>query len=110
MMSPYTDYTLLLTVTVCGGILPALFWLWFWLHEDNKSPEPRGLIIRAFLAGAVAVPLVLPFQFIVSKYMAGYSVLVFLLWACIEELFKFGATFFTIFHRREMDEPIDVVI
>ena len=45
-----------------GGVLPALLWLWFWLKEDKKRPEPRGLILLAFIAGMLTVPVVLPFE------------------------------------------------
>ena len=24
---------------------PVLLWLWFWLKEDARHPEPRGLIV-----------------------------------------------------------------
>ncbi len=95
---------------VLAGILPALFWLWFWLREDNKSPEPKKLLARAFFAGMFAVPLVIPFQFLASKYFSGYPTILLLLWATVEELFKFGSSFFAVFHRKELDEPIDAVI
>ena len=45
-----------------GGILPALVWLAFWLREDYKHPEPRGLVFRTFIFGMIAVIIVLPFQ------------------------------------------------
>ncbi len=102
--------TYTLSIAVLVGIIPALLWLWFWLHEDSKSPEPKKLIVRAFLAGMLAVPLVIPFQFLASKYFGIYSGFLFLLWATIEEIFKFGAGFFAVFHRKELDEPIDAVI
>ena len=99
------------------GVLPALIWLWFWLREDNKSPEPSQLIARAFLAGMLAVPLVLPFQMEICGHFncstvrsEHYGILMILLWAGVEEVFKFSAAYFTVFHRREFDEPIDVVI
>ena len=53
-----------------GGILPALIWLAFWLREDYKHPEPRGLILRTFLLGMGAVILVLPFQKAIAKIRA----------------------------------------
>jgi RsiW-degrading membrane proteinase PrsW (M82 family) len=43
-----------------GGLLPALLWLWFFLKEDSKRPEPKWLILAAFLAGMLAVILALP--------------------------------------------------
>lgn len=45
-----------------GGMLPALLWLWFFLKEDSKRPEPKWIIIAAFLSGMVAVVLALPLE------------------------------------------------
>ncbi len=95
---------------ILGGLLPALFWLWFWLREDRKSPEPRGLVAKTFLVGIGVVILVLPFQRIVFSYFENNVFLLLILWATIEELFKFGAAYFTAFHRKELDEPIDAVV
>lgn len=91
-----------------GGIFPALLWLWFWLKEDKKRPEPRGLIILTFIAGMVAVPLVLPFEKFFDARFSG--ILVIVLWAATEEIFKFAGAYFAVLKRKEMDEPIDAVI
>ena len=92
-----------------GGLLPALAWLWFWRREDSKHPEPRMLIALAFLAGMVAVAIVIP----IEKYVAGFLVgqlAIFTAWSAIEEITKYGVAYFTVLRRREDDEPIDPVI
>lgn len=99
-----------LSFAALGGILPALFWLWFWLHEDNLHPEPRKRLLSCFLAGMIAVPLVYPFQKVVYNFLGGDSSTTFFLWAAIEEVFKFGAAYIVAISRRDNDEPIDVVI
>ncbi len=99
-----------LSIAALGGILPSLFWLWFWLHEDNLHPEPRKRVLYCFLAGMVAVPLVLPFQKIVYDNLGGDSNITFFLWAGIEELFKFGAAYIVAISRKDTDEPLDIVI
>lgn len=91
-----------------GGILPALLWLWFWLKEDKKKPEPGGLIMLAFITGMIAVPFVLPFEKFVDTHFTGVTVIV--LWSLIEEVFKYGFAYFTVLRRKAMDEPIDAVI
>ncbi len=93
-----------------GGILPALLWLWFWLKEDRLHPEPRGMIIRTFFAGIVAVPLVLPLEKIIQNNYAADALLVVFLWACSEEIFKWIAAALAAFDTKEYDEPIDAVI
>lgn len=104
------EHAYIFIFALVGGTVPALFWLWFWLHEDRKSPEPRGLVARTFLAGVGVVILVLPFQRIVFSLFEGNMVILLLLWASIEEIFKFGAAYFAVFHRKELDEPVDAVI
>jgi protease PrsW len=97
-----------LLYALLGGILPALLWLWFFLKEDKRRPEPRGLILLSFIAGMIAVPLVVPFEKFVDGRFAGAAVII--LWAGIEEIFKFGAAYIAVLKRKEMDEPIDTVI
>jgi len=92
-----------------GGILPAIIWLQFWLAEDKKRPEPRGRIIETFVAGMLAVILVLPFQKAISN-IYGESATAFFFWAVLEELFKFGAAYFAALRSRDDREPIDALI
>ena len=96
-----------LVIALLGGVLPALLWLWFWLREDRKNPEPRGLIALAFLAGMIAVPLVIFPQKLADAFFVGTTVLI--LWAGIEELFKVGVAY-GFLKSRAMNEPIDAVM
>ena len=96
-------------LALAGGMIPALVWLWFWLREDRLHPEPRILILTAFLAGMLAVPLVIPFEKAVSDYF-GSGALVFIVWAIVEELAKFIVAWVIVLRRKEVDEPIDVLI
>ncbi len=95
---------------ILGGILPALFWLWLWLKEDWKNPEPRWRIATTFLAGMIAVLVVLPFEKIVYGYFAGSLSHTFLLWAALEEICKYSAAALIALGSRDADEPIDDVI
>ena len=96
-------------IAIAGGIFPALAWLWFWLKEDSRHPEPRRLIALAFLAGMLTVVVVIPIQ----KFVAGYLVTqtaIFAAWSTIEEFTKYIIAWIVVLHRRENDEPIDAVI
>ncbi|MBU3968720.1 PrsW family intramembrane metalloprotease [Patescibacteria group bacterium] len=126
-------------IALVGGILPALFWLWFWLKEDKKRPEPRGLIILTFLGGFVAVLLALFIENAIdtSAYMSNiianlgfgiekimkffkenYSLnhlllkssVIIVLWSTTEEILKYLASYITALRRKEMDEPVDAMI
>lgn len=92
-----------------GGILPPLAWLWFWRREDSAHPEPRRLIALAFLAGMVAVGIVIPLEKMAAPYL-GAQTLVFTAWSAMEELAKYLMARVTVLRRREDDEPIDPVI
>ncbi|MCK5592186.1 MAG: PrsW family intramembrane metalloprotease, partial [Candidatus Pacebacteria bacterium] len=109
--------------SLVGGILPALLWLWFWLKEDAKKPEPGSLILVAFLGGMIAVPFTIPFEqaiiSIADSIKHGPASLlthgqieagVIILWAFIEEVIKFIAIYFVAFKSRFFDEPIDALI
>ena len=92
-----------------GGILPALAWLWFWLREDSKHPEPRQLIALAFLAGMATVAVVIPIENYIGTFIKEQTTL-FTIWSAVEEVSKYLAALATVLWRREDDEPIDVVI
>jgi len=93
-----------------GGILPALIWLAFWLREDYKHPEPRGLILRTFLLGMGAVILVLPFQKAIDALLPGMAFAAILFWVIFEEVFKFGGAYIGGLKSIEDNEPVDPII
>lgn len=101
----YTPYA----IAVAGGIFPALAWLWFWLKEDSRHPEPRRLIALAFIAGMLTVVIVIPIQKFVATYLATQTA-IFAAWSTIEEFTKYIIAWLVVLHRRENDEPIDAVI
>ncbi len=94
-----------------GGVIPAVIWLKFWLREDREHPEPKGRIIYTFLAGGFAIVPV----FIVQRLLRDYSgetesIMAIFLAAAAEEIFKFGAAYWTALRTRFFDEPMDAVI
>ena len=98
-----------------GGILPALIWLWFWLKEDAKHPEPKRLITAAFLTGMLAVPVALFFEGVARNLLqSGFFLLI--TWAVIEEVLKYLGAYFVAFRgicldkSKCVDEPIDPAI
>ena len=99
---------LIASVAFLGGFLPALVWLLFWLMEDRCEPEPKRYIILSFLAGMAAVPLVLPLEQYTGGLESGF--VLFVLWAGLEEIFKFGAAYLAALRTAAFDEPLDAVI
>lgn len=115
-------------IAIAGGVLPACFWLWFWLKEDSHAPEPTGLIAISFFAGMAIVYFVLPLQKLVvatlptimdmsntlaiklSLVAPSEQTVKITLWATIEEFAKYATVFLIAFKSRFFDEPIDAVI
>jgi RsiW-degrading membrane proteinase PrsW (M82 family) len=119
-----------LLYALIGGVIPALIWLWFFLREDAEHPEPKWLILAAFLSGMVAVLLALPTEMLLKcvatgtwpgdAWKAPFDTLGFcrdvggadpvFLWAAAEELLKYSVAVAIILWRRAVDEPIDAMI
>lgn len=115
-------------IAIAGGILPSLVWLWFWLKQDSKSPEPTGLIALSFFAGMAIVYFVLPLQKFVLTHIVfimdtvntlalkisltapSKETIMTTLWAFIEEFAKYATVFFIAFKSKFFDEPMDAVI
>lgn len=99
----------ILIYALLGGIIPAVFWLNFWLKEDNHQ-EPRHVILGTFLLGMVIVLLAIPLEHIVNLFVPNYTLLTLFLWSGIEELVKFMAAYFVALRTRFNCEPIDSTI
>ncbi|MBP6881909.1 MAG: PrsW family intramembrane metalloprotease [Candidatus Pacebacteria bacterium] len=95
-------------IAFLAGLIPALFWVWFWLREDSRKPEPYFLIAISFIAGMAVVPMALPLQKIALELYTGPNVMV--AWVIVEELLKYAVALALVFWNREVDEPIDMII
>ena len=98
----------LFAIAFLAGLIPALFWVWFWLREDSEKPEPYFLIAISFIAGMAVVPMALPLQKIALELYTGPHIMI--VWVIVEELLKYAVALAIIFWNREVDEPIDMVI
>lgn len=97
-----------LLFALLGGIVPAVLWLLFWLREDKLHPEPRGLIMLAFLAGMIAVAFVIPIEVGLKTFFGGTMLVA--LWAITEEFLKFLFAYLFVLRNKAVNEPVDVVI
>lgn len=102
------------TYALLGGVLPALFWLWFWMHEGHEHKEPRHVISFTFILGMCAVFVVFPFQkflLMIFPHLQQADLFVIFAWAFFEEIIKFLAAYIYAFHISEVyDEPIDAFV
>jgi protease PrsW len=88
------------------GILPSIFWLWFWLKEDNKRQEPRGILIIVFIMGMLSTICVLPIQKFIQTHVT-LSELQIILFASAEEIIKYLAVLIILYRTKYTDEPIE---
>jgi len=95
-------------IAFVAGLIPAIFWVWFWLREDSLKPEPYFLIAITFIAGMAVVPMALPLQRLAIDLYPDTNVM--FLWVIIEELLKYAVAVAIVFWNRDVDEPIDMVI
>lgn len=95
-----------LVLAFLGGIIPSLLWLWFWLKEDNKHPEPRLLLYLVFFMGMLAVIFVIPIQKYIQTHIVGANLELVLI-ALAEELVKYVAAALFIYKIEVNDEPVD---
>ncbi|MBU4536452.1 PrsW family intramembrane metalloprotease [Patescibacteria group bacterium] len=93
-----------------GGVLPTIFWLWFWLKEDKLHPEPKKYIAYSFIFGIISAMLVLPVEEAISNFIPGSGLLLIGALASAEEIFKYFGAYFSALTKKYMDEPIDAVI
>lgn len=92
-----------------GGLLPALFWLYFLLKEEGRCLQPRWAIFLAFISGMIAVPIVIPLEDLaVDLLPAGLFVII--AWATVEETVKYLlAAGFVLWRRSAVRNSIDIV-
>lgn len=95
-----------LGLALLAGMIPSLLWLWFWLREDKKSSEPKGLLTIIFILGMISVIFVLPIQKFIQAHVVSPE-LQLVLWATAEELIKYLAVIIILYGSTHIDEPID---
>ena len=95
-------------VAFLGALIPALFWLWFWLREDKERPEPYSLIALAFISGMIVVPLALPLQKWALGLFQDFNLI--FVWVVIEESLKYAVALALVLWHKDVDEPIDLII
>lgn len=86
---------------------PIAFLLWFFYTRDKLNPEPRGLILRAFLLGVVvAIPVLLLQRFLpLPRFWTAVMVV-----PVVAEMGKYLVVRWGLYPSEEFDEPMDGII
>ena len=122
-----------LLYALLGGSIPALIWLYFWLREDTH-PEPKRLILKAFMGGVLAIPFALLLEALVYcggarlfltaaesracgtafppfiAFASAFSPIAIVAFAAAEEYVKYKAAKIFVLKGKEFDEPVDAMI
>lgn len=93
-----------------GGIIPPIIWLWFWLKEDAKNPEPKKYILLTFIVGMLSAFIVILIEQVIIQNTVRYSLYSLLLLSGTEEISKYIFAYWTVLRKKVTDEPIDAVI
>jgi RsiW-degrading membrane proteinase PrsW (M82 family) len=104
-MAFITNDPKILFMAILGGIIPSLFWLWFWLTEE-KDGEPDTLIAIVFIMGMISVICVLPIERFVQTHISSNTTQV-ILWASAEEILKYLAVMVVVYKTNRTNKPID---
>lgn len=100
------------------AFLPPIFWLFFYLRED-RHPEPKHLLLAAFLGGMVSAALAVVLELLILGKNGGISmdsstvgdmIITFFVIALIEEYVKYLPVKLLIEKRAAFDEPVDAMI
>src|SRR3989338_4513216 len=96
----------ILGLAILGVIIPSVIWLWFWLGEDKRKPEPLRLLLACFLAGVISVIFVLPLEKLVQSSVRSYEWKI-IGWAGIEEIVKYLVAMWTLHKTIHAEDPVD---
>lgn len=90
------------------SVLPGLLWIIFIYRRDRYEPEPKSMILKAFMLGVACVfPAVLLES--ILDFGSDFSMAVITA-TVIEEVLKFLIFMIFFYHHRDFDEPLDGII
>lgn len=94
---------------ILASILPAFLWMVLFYRSDKFAPEPKKLVARTFLVGAlVGAAMVFSLKELPFKMAIIYSSV--LIAPVSEETAKFLSVRWTIYNNREFNEPVDGMV
>ncbi len=101
-----TNNPKMLVLAFLGGSIPAFLWLWFWLKEEAKKKEPKGILTILFIVGMTAVIFALQIEKFIQMHIDSAN-LQLVLWASAEELVKYLAVLVVVYGTNYASEPVD---
>jgi RsiW-degrading membrane proteinase PrsW (M82 family) len=93
-----------------GSLIPVVGWLAFFYSRDRYDPEPKGLLFRLFLIGALPVAIAAGALNGIAEAVLGAALIPLVVAPLVEETLKFVAMTAVTARHRAFDEPIDGMI
>ncbi len=117
LFPPRFDREFLLAAGLVMSLVPAVLWIAFFYRMDANEPEPKGMIVRVFLLGALlasglGLPLIGLFDLSEWLYAAPWVTLLgaVLVIGFIQEFLKYAAVRFSVYRSLEFSERTDGII
>lgn len=102
---------------VVVAIAPVLALIIYFYHRDKYEKEPLGLLLKAFLGGAIVTILIMLVEGFLSILIRPVNIFVikiflmaFLIAGLVEEGLKFSVFKFLIYRNKEFNEPYDGIL
>ena len=96
-------------IPALASILPAFLWMIYFYRNDRYAPEPKKLVARTFLVGAL-VGAAMVFSLKELPFYVSFLSLAVFVAPVIEETAKFFCVRWTVYSRIEFDEPVDGMV
>ena len=108
----------LMVIGVVMALIPAMAWLFFFYQQDQREPEPKGLVAQVFILGgllamAIGIPLVEDVYHVSTWIFENFWVNLagaILVIGLSQEFLKFAAVRFSVYSSAEFDERTDGII
>jgi len=107
----------ILLLGVFVALVPALIWLGFFYQQDRSEPEPKRLVARIFIFGALAAAVVVPLtDQIASQTISQFSnlivrlVLTVFTISLIQEVFKVAMVRYVVLGTDQFDRHPDGIV
>ncbi len=112
MFSAYLSPFFLMSILL--ALLPGVFWLAIFLWEDREDPEPRGLIFRLVLGGAIAALLAVVLEDLIRGILGrgglGWGNADLMIAAVVEKALLISIVMLVAWRHRAFNQMIDGVV
>lgn len=97
-------------LSLAGSLIPCLLWLRFFYRRDRHLPEPKGLIAKLFLIGAIPVAFVSGLLNTALSQVVGLAATAVIVAPLVEETCKYLGAKRGSRRHPAFDEPVDGMI